>query len=560
MRQKSKLGLLLIILVALPLFALGIIGLHALKSDLNSYELKVKDFADQQLIRITTDLSNLIENLKITLHKDVESFNERGEWFMRCSTHLNCTDVREKGVDTIITFNADGEQIYPPAQSGSQLYLEGLALKKISSSLNSALDRLKSLPLEQKQQGVWTNFASPKDQKLLHCWLARQNIIMCTVINANWLINKLIDQVKSSIGAKKNLQLRLLGSNRNPIWQSANVKDAQFASLRPLNAPLHFWRLEIWQPAAIQGYNYPLILIALILPLTALLVTIAYALFREQKQALSEAENRANFAASVSHELRTPLTNLQLYAELINEKSKTLRADKTKDISKYAQIISSETTRLSELVDNAITIAKGSGYAHGGRNKAIPDHIIRETVSRLKPLLKNQMDKISYRLNTDYEVQIDRRSLEQILVNLLDNARKYAPDEHIRISSYIENDTFTLIVRDWGPSFKKGQSATLFTPFNGHDQEDHTQTIDGFGLGLAVCQQLAEANQGSITAERANPGARFIVTMCIEQVKSKDKAADDNVDLDREAETNNASEDHSINETSDEDENKILLH
>ncbi len=132
-------------------------------------------------------------------------------------------------------------------------------------------------------------------------------------------------------------------------------------------------------------------------------------------------------------------------------------------------------------------------------------------MSKLTPLLKQQIKNISLNLQTPKEVEIDRSALEQILVNILDNARKYAANTNICISSKIEGQTFTLDVRDRGPSFSKSNSTSIFKPFSQSPKGEAKN--DGFGLGLAVCEQLAKENDGAVKAEQANPGARFIVTL-----------------------------------------------
>ncbi len=168
------------------------------------------------------------------------------------------------------------------------------------------------------------------------------------------------------------------------------------------------------------------------------------------------------------------------------------------------------------MVNNALTIARGNHPTIRKKIKAIPDHIIEETITRLTPLLKEQINNISFNLQTSMEVEIDRSALEQILVNLIDNARKYAAGNNIRISSKIDGQMLTLTVRDWGPSFSKGTSRSIFKPFSQSPKGEAKS--DGFGLGLAVCEQLAKENDGTVKAEQANPGARFIVTLKIKQI------------------------------------------
>ncbi|GJL99571.1 MAG: hypothetical protein DHS20C07_12510 [Methyloligella sp.] len=520
MNQRHKLGYLLTALVGLPIFALGLIGLHALNTDLRTYQLQEGKEATLELTRIDRQITAYLKDYQKSFKKNIETVHEQGAWALRCTFQESCPQKLSKRFILIVSFDRFGDQIYPPKETTGQLYSEMGKLRKIASSLSTAKENLSRLPLLDRKNGVWSNYLTPKGHNLLYCWLGRKNFTYCAVIDRAALIDELGVFLTSIINDQTPNHIRLLDIHYNILWQNKDNYSDEISSQRQLSYPLYFWRLERLQNANSTTNKFPLTLAALTLPIGSLLVFLAFTLFRDQKKILAEANDRANFAASISHELRTPLTNLQLYADLIRnkiskakEKQQELNEENTKEISKYTEIIASETTRLSEMVNNALTIAKGNHPTIRKKVKAIPDHIIEETLTRLTPLLKDQINNISLNLQTPMEVKIDRSALEQILVNLLDNARKYAAGNNIRISSKIENQTLTLTVRDWGPSFSKGTSRSIFKPFS--QSQTGEAKRDGFGLGLTVCEQLAKENDGFVKAEHANPGARFMVTLRI---------------------------------------------
>ncbi len=520
MNQRHKLGYLLTALVVLPIFALGLIGLHALNTDLKTYQLQESKEANLELIRLDSKIRTFMKDYKSSFKKNIETIHEQGAWALRCTFQESCPQKLSNRFNLIVSFDRFGDQIYPPKETTGQLYSEMGKLRRISASLSTAKENLSRLPLLDRKNGVWSNYLTPKGHNLLYCWLGKKNFTYCAVINRNSLIEELQTFLTSIESEQTSNHIRLLDIHYNILWQNQNSFSDQISAQRQLSYPLYFWRLERLQNANATANKYPLTLVALTLPIASLLIFLAFTLFKGQKKILAEANERANFAASISHELRTPLTNLQLYADLIRNKLPTAKDDEiqlsdeaTKEIAKYTNIIASETTRLSEMVNNALTIAKGSHPTSRRKVRAIPNHIIEETVSKLTPLLKEQIENISLNLQTPQEVEIDRSALEQILVNLLDNARKYAADSNIRISSKIEENMFTLTVRDWGPSFSKGNSKSIFKPFSQTLKGEAKR--DGFGLGLAVCEQLAKENDGSVKAEQANPGARFIVSLKI---------------------------------------------
>ncbi|GAA6211087.1 ATP-binding protein [Hyphomicrobiales bacterium 4NK60-0047b] len=528
MNQRHKLGYLLTALVGLPIFALGLIGLHALNTDLRTYQLQESKEANLELTRLDKQITSYLKDYQKSFKTNIETVHEQGAWALRCTFQESCPQKLSNRFILIVSFDRFGDQIYPPKETTGQLYSEMGKLRKIASSLSTAKESLSRLPLLDRKNGVWSNYLTPKGHNLLYCWLGRKNFTYCAAIDRAAIIDELGVFLTSIANDQTQNHIRLLDIHYNILWQNKDSYSDAISSQRQLSYPLYFWRLERLQNTNTTTNKFPLTLAALTLPIGSLLIFLAFTLFRDQKKILAEANDRANFAASISHELRTPLTNLQLYADLIRnkitkdtEQQQELSNESTKEISKYTEIIASETTRLSEMVNNALTIAKGNHPTIRKKVKAIPDHIIEETVTRLTPLLKDQINNLSFNLDTPNEVKIDRSALEQILVNLLDNARKYAADNNIRISSKIEGQLLILTVRDWGPSFSKGTSRSIFKPFSQSQKGDAKR--DGFGLGLAVCEQLAKENDGTVKAEQANPGARFIVTLKIKQINQEDK-------------------------------------
>jgi two-component system, OmpR family, sensor histidine kinase KdpD len=109
-------------------------------------------------------------------------------------------------------------------------------------------------------------------------------------------------------------------------------------------------------------------------------------------------------------------------------------------------------------------------------------------------------------------VPLDPLLIEQVLINLLDNALKYTPgDTPIEISASVDDHTAHVAVADRGPGFAPGEEARVFDKFY-RGQEAGTRT--GAGLGLAIARGIVEAHGGRITAEtRPGGGAAFRFTL-----------------------------------------------
>lgn len=529
--QGQKFAFFLTILVAIPVFAVGLFGLHALNSDLKTYRLEDRRIAETSLNALAEKVSQMLTEEAGSIRQEIETLNERGLWGLRCIIQASCLPNNDTRIDIVISHDDNGNQLYPPAEAAARLYTEDLAMRPVTPSLTTTLTHLAALPAAARANGIWSTYQAASGHHLLTCWQAADANTLCAGLNREWLIRKTVNVIDTALKANAapgvTSQLRLRGIDGSTLWQFKPPVDITVKSdtaaqtgadviTRQLANPLYFWRLEVSRTAA-PSAAYPLTILALVIPITALLLIIARALLQNQRAALAEAEERASFAASISHELRTPLTNLQLYADLILAKTPDLPAPQRDAITGYTKVIADESSRLSEMVDNALTIARNPEGEARQKTAAIPDHIILETLNRLSPLLDGHTGRISQNLNAETRVMIDRPALEQILVNLLDNARKYAPGARIRISSRLSGNRFTLTVRDWGTAFSSPDHKTLFSPFSrGRKsplEKQHRHLQDGFGLGLAVCNQLCLANNGSIRAQEANPGARFIATL-----------------------------------------------
>jgi two-component system sensor histidine kinase KdpD len=124
-------------------------------------------------------------------------------------------------------------------------------------------------------------------------------------------------------------------------------------------------------------------------------------------------------------------------------------------------------------------------------------------------------------------VAVDAVLVEQLLVNLLENAAKYAgPDAHVRVGARAEAGAVLVEIRDDGPGLPRGREDRIFEKFYRGPSPER-----GFGLGLAICRAIVTAHGGRIWAESASPqGAVFRFTLPVGEAPpagAPDAAADD---------------------------------
>ena len=113
-------------------------------------------------------------------------------------------------------------------------------------------------------------------------------------------------------------------------------------------------------------------------------------------------------------------------------------------------------------------------------------------------------------------LEVDPAAIEQILLNLVDNAAKYAPTADTPACMVLEtlgdSRHVRIALRDFGPGVPQAERRKIFEPFSKAAQHE-AGTKPGVGLGLALCRRLARFQGGELTVEDADPGARFVLRL-----------------------------------------------
>lgn len=275
----------------------------------------------------------------------------------------------------------------------------------------------------------------------------------------------------------------------------APVTPTQTRAVAMLPEPLN--GLGIGIDYAILSRNSWLLVAAIIAPTLLASAVAAVALLSAHRARVGAAEHRANVLSEVSHELRTPLANLRLYAELLHSH----RSDGPK-IDRYAAVIEEETTRLGWIVDNALTLSMND--AAPGRQmqsqvqSAVPNTVVTALIERCGPLLQDASN-LDLELHTPSPLAFDVRTFEQVLLNILDNARKHAPGSKVRLRCWVSGRTLRLKVSD-----------------DGRRSEPKHDGLHGFGLGLRACATLARLAGGEFNYSLDAKGSWFSLLLPLE--------------------------------------------
>ncbi len=205
---------------------------------------------------------------------------------------------------------------------------------------------------------------------------------------------------------------------------------------------------------------------------------------------------KSDFLANMSHELRTPLTVVRGGIDYLN------RTIKKEDNRNYLKIIDKNLARLihlvSDLFDYTKIEAQKSEWSFDQANLSI---LIEEVIEIISPLSTDKDISINYDNPGDILVEMDLERIEQVLVNLIENAIKFSePGKKIDIRLE-DNPSYVIVsVKDQGIGISEENLKTIFRKFSTVPSGGITKP-EGTGLGLAICKAIIEAHDGRIWAE-----------------------------------------------------------
>jgi two-component system sensor histidine kinase KdpD len=239
-------------------------------------------------------------------------------------------------------------------------------------------------------------------------------------------------------------------------------------------------------------------------------------LIRQSQQAQVEAESerlRSALLSSVSHDLRTPLAGITGAASTLLEDRARLGDAQTQEL---LQSIYSESRRLNDLIDNLIFATKlEAGKVQLRRDWVALEEVIGSAVGRVRGRLGNRSLKITVPAELPL-VRADGVLIEQVLINILENAIKHTPQSTpIEIAAWTTDDAVVTEVADEGPGLPPGEERRVFDHFY---RSRTLPGVTGLGLGLTICRGIVRAHGGRIWAENHQPhGASFRFSLPREQ-------------------------------------------
>ncbi len=240
---------------------------------------------------------------------------------------------------------------------------------------------------------------------------------------------------------------------------------------------------------------------------------------REKEESMILAENerlRANLLRAVSHDLRTPLTSIMGNADSLISCGDALDPDTRSQL--YSDIYQ-DAQWLNGMVENLLSASRMTG---GKLNLNMTTELIDDMISEAVDHLSRQLKRFVLQRIRSEEllfVRADARLIVQVIINLLDNAVKYAPEgSTITIGAAAQEDKVVVRIADNGPGIPDDQKDLIFDLFysSGNPTGDSRR---GLGIGLSLCHSIVRAHGGTISVSDNEPhGAVFAFSLPRDEV------------------------------------------
>ena len=230
---------------------------------------------------------------------------------------------------------------------------------------------------------------------------------------------------------------------------------------------------------------------------------------------LKELENiRKDFVANVSHELRTPLTSIRGFAETLLDGA----LEDCNNNRRFVEIIKSHALRLSDLTMDLLTLATLESESFQLKPETIDlPALVHEVLESFRPLGLTKRQELEAVIEAGLRsIKADRGRIRQVLINLLDNAVKFTPEEgkiSLEVRLNAERTGVELHVKDRGIGIPSSDLPRIFERFYRVDKA-RSREQGGTGLGLAIVKHIVEAHRGHVSVKSTlGQGSDFCVTL-----------------------------------------------
>ncbi|HKM14461.1 MAG TPA: HAMP domain-containing sensor histidine kinase [Marinospirillum sp.] len=223
------------------------------------------------------------------------------------------------------------------------------------------------------------------------------------------------------------------------------------------------------------------------------------------------------FVAMVSHELRTPLTSIRAFAEILRDSPEVTPEQK----SHFLDVIVKESERLSRLIEEILDLARlESGRMRLDLKPINLNELAKDSADAITQLYDDRQVDLELILPEEQAwVTADPDKLQQVIINLLDNASKFTAPKDAKVVMTINTqaNNWFLAVEDNGTGIAEEERDKVFENFHQIQQHKNTSGLrpKGSGLGLPISRGIINHHQGQLYIESGQvlKGARFVIVL-----------------------------------------------
>lgn len=271
--------------------------------------------------------------------------------------------------------------------------------------------------------------------------------------------------------------------------------------------------------------GYPLTFLTMLS--VSLIVSALTSQNKRQEQLRLENEReamRANLLRAVSHDLRTPLTSIAGSTSAILENDERLDGEQKTALLRN---VHDEAQWLIRMVENLLSITR---MADGDTRLNKELEAVEEVLASVADKFRQRFDGVCLELSVPQEplfVPMDAILIEQVLMNLLENAAGHGGSTRIELSARRQSDNAVFTVRDNGTGISEEILPNIFSPAL-RSRTHSSDTRRNMGIGLSVCSSIVKAHGGTMSAANEPPGgAVFRFTLPMEEYATEDLAYED---------------------------------
>ncbi len=238
---------------------------------------------------------------------------------------------------------------------------------------------------------------------------------------------------------------------------------------------------------------------------------ISYAINEMATQIEMIENSRDQFVSNVSHELKTPLSSIKVLSD-----SLLIQEDVPKEMYvEFLEDIVSETDRLTNIVNDLLTLVKidQSNVVLNIESTPIGD-LVQKIIKRIRYIATGKNIEIDFKMEEDFEIEVDQIKIDLAIANLIDNAVKYTNENGKVTVEIVKDNAYAYIkVEDTGNGIEKEELANIFKRFYRIDKTRDRET-GGFGLGLSITYSITLLHNGDIkVTSELGVGSKFIIML-----------------------------------------------